>query len=113
MNSKDPCRLICLAAALVITSVGPIFASNQGHAKHTGNITKKQAELIALDKVRGGTLRSAELQVANGTHFWAVYVLKRNSKNAKEVRVDATTGKILGVQTEKPEDQAEEPPKSH
>jgi len=27
--------------------------------------------------------------------------------------VDATTGKILNVQTEKPEDQAEEPAKTH
>lgn len=113
MNSKDFCRLICLAVALLIASVGPIFASSQGHAKHTGNITKRQAEQIALNKVRGGTLRSAELQVANGTHFWAVYVVKGDSKNAKEVSVDATTGKILGVQTEKPEDQAEEPPKTH
>jgi len=33
--------------------------------------------------------------------------------NAKEVHIDATSGKILAVQTEKPEDQAEEPAKTH
>ena len=104
---------MCLAVALVVTSAVPIFAANQSHAKHTGNVSKRQAEQIALNKIRGGTLRSAELQSANGSRFWAVYVVKGDSKNAKEVRVDATTGKILGVQTEKPEDQAEEPPKSH
>jgi hypothetical protein len=38
---------------------------------------------------------------------------KPGSKNAKEVRVDAATGKIFNVQTEKPEDQAEEPAKTH
>ena len=113
MNSKYTCRFLCSAATLLIASAAPIFASDQGHAKHTGTITKRQAEQIALNKIRGGTLRSAELQVANGSRFWAVYVVKRDSKNAKEVRVDATSGKILGVQTEKPGDQAEEPPKTH
>jgi hypothetical protein len=111
MNLKPFSRFMCLAVALVITSAAPIFAADQSHAKHTGNISKRQAEKIALNKIRGGTLRSAELQVANGSRFWAVYVVKGDSKNAKEVRVDAKTGKILGVQTEKPEDQAEEPPK--
>jgi len=33
--------------------------------------------------------------------------------NAKAIRVDATNGQILAVQTERPEDQAEEPPKTH
>ena len=50
---------------------------------------------------------------ANGAKFWSVYVVKPASKNAKEVRVDAASGKILNVQTEKPEDQAEEPAKTH
>ena len=113
MNLKPFSRFICVAVALVITSAAPIFAADQSHAKHTGNITKRQAEQIALNKIRGGTLRSAKLQVANGSRFWAVYVLKHDAKNAEEVRVDATTGKILGVQTEKPEDQAEEPPKKN
>jgi hypothetical protein len=111
MNLKPFSRFMCLAVALVVACAVPIFAANQSHARHTGNISKRQAEQIALNKIRGGTLRSAELQVTNGSRFWAVYVVKGDSKNAKEVRVDATTGKILGVQTEKPEDQAEEPPK--
>ena len=68
---------------------------------------------IALTKVPGGSVRSAELETARGQHFWSVYVAKPGSKNAKEVRVDATSGRILAVQTEKPEDQAEEPAKKH
>jgi hypothetical protein len=108
-NLKHSCRFVCLAVALAITSAAPIFASEQSHAKHTGNISKSQAERIALSKIRGGTIRSAELQVANGSGFWAVFV----AKSDKEVRIDATSGKILAVQTEKPEDQAEEPPKTH
>jgi hypothetical protein len=111
-NPKHPCRFFCLAVALAIVSAAPTFASEQSHAKHPGNIKKRQAEQIALSKVRGGTIRSAELQVANGSHFWAVFVAKPDKKNAKEVHIDPTSGKILAVQTEKPEDQAEERPKT-
>src|SRR5215472_18377807 len=112
-NSKHSCRFSRLAVALAIASAAPIFATEQGQAKHAGNIKKTQAEQIALSKIRGGTIRSAELQVANGSHFWAVFVAKPDKINAKEVHIDATSGKILAIQTEKPEDQAEEPPKAH
>jgi hypothetical protein len=109
-NPKHSRRFSRLAVALVIASAGPLFASEQIQAKHPGNIKKRQAEQIALSKVRGGAIRSAELQVANGSHFWAVFVAKPDKTNAKEVHIDATSGKILEVQTEKPADQAEEPP---
>jgi uncharacterized membrane protein YkoI len=102
--------LTILFAVLTTANVAPAFASDN-QSKH--HVTKKQAEQIALSKVRGGTIRTAELQTANGSRFWSVYVVKPGSKNAKEVRVDASTGKILNVQTEKPEDQAEEPAKTH
>ena len=111
-NPKHFCRVSSLAVALAIASAAPIFAPEQSQAKHAGNIKERQAEQIALSKIRGGTIRSAELQVANGSHFWAVFVAKPDKKNAKEVHIDATSGKILAVQTEKPEDQAEEPPKT-
>ena len=74
---------------------------------------KLGAERIALAKVPGGSIRSAELETARGQRFWSVYIAKPGSKNAKEIRVDATSGQILAVQTERPEDQAEEPPKTH
>jgi hypothetical protein len=109
-NPKHSCCVSYLAVALAIASAAPIFATEQGQAKHAGNIKKSQAEQIALNKIRGGTIRSAELQVANGSHFWAVFVAKPDRINAKEVHIDATSGKILAVQTERPEDQAEEPP---
>ena len=111
-NPKHFCRVSSLAVALAIASAAPIFATEQSQAKYAGNIKKRQAEQIALSKIRGGTIRSAELQVANGSHFWAVFVAKPDKINAKEVHIDATSGKILAVQTEKPEDQAEEPPKT-
>ena len=112
-NPRHFYRTTSLAVALAITSAAPIFAPEQSQTKHAGNIKERQAEQIALSKIRGGTIRSAELQVANGSHFWAVFVAKPDKKDAKEVYIDATSGRILAVQTEKPEDQAEEPAKTH
>jgi hypothetical protein len=112
-NPKHFCRVSSLAVALAIASAAPIFATEQSQAKYAGSIKKRQAEQIALSKIRGGTIRSAELQVASGSHFWAVFVAKPDKIDAKEVHIDAASGKILAVQTEKPEDQAEEPPKTH
>jgi hypothetical protein len=105
-------RCFPIFAAISLTvCLTPVYASDNNQSKH--HVTKRQAERIALGKVHGGTVRTAELQTANGKRFWSVYVQKPGSKNAKEVRVDATTGTILNVQTEKPEDQAEEPAKTH
>jgi uncharacterized membrane protein YkoI len=105
--------LTMLVAALTTLNVASVMASNSLQPKHHKIVTKKQAEQIALGKIHGGTIRTAELQTARGSRFWSVYVMKPGSKNAKEVRVDATTGEILNVQTEGPEDQAEEPVKTH
>ena len=111
-NLKHSCRFYCLAVALAIASAAPLIASEQRQAKRAGNIKKSQAEQIALSKIRGGAIRSAELEVANDEHFWAVFVAKPDKENAKEVHIDATSGKILEVQTEEPADQAEEPAKT-
>lgn len=105
--------LTMLVAALATLNVAPAMASDSHQSKHHRIVTKRQAEQVALNKIHGGTIRTAELQTARGSRFWSVYVMKPGSKNAKEVRVDATTGEILNVQTERPEDQAEEPPKTH
>ena len=102
--------ILIVASAVMIAM--PAAATDKTRIKH-GRVTKRQAEQIALAKIQGGRIRTAELQSANGSRFWSVYVVKPGSKNAKEVRVDAVSGKILNVQTEKPEDQAEEPAKTN
>jgi hypothetical protein len=89
------------------------YSKRQNQAKHSSKITKARAEQIALTKVPRGSIRSAELETVQGHRFWSVYIAKPGSKNAKEIRVDSTSGQILAVQTERPEDQAEEPPKTH
>jgi uncharacterized membrane protein YkoI len=109
MKAKNFVRSGILITALAASLISTGVASEKTTGKHL--ITKAQAERTALEKVRGGTIRSAELATAQGRQFWSVYVAKPGSKNAKEIRVDAVTGQIFAVQTERPGDQAEEPPK--
>jgi hypothetical protein len=113
MKPKDFLRSVILIAVLSAFGISSGVASDKDEAKHSSKITKTRAERIALTKVPGGRIRSAELETARGQRFWSVYIAKPGSKNAKEIRVDAASGKILAVQTERPEDQAEEPPKTH
>jgi hypothetical protein len=112
MKLKDFLRSVILIVALSAFGISSGVASDKNEAKHSSKITKARAERIALTKVPGGSIRSAELETARGRRFWSVYIAKPGSKNAKEIRVDATSGQILAVQTERPEDQAEEPPKT-
>jgi hypothetical protein len=113
MKPKDFLRSVILIVALSAFGISSGVASDKNEAKHSSKITKARAERIALTKVPGGSIRSAELETARGQRFWAVFIAKPGSKNAKEIRVDATSGQILAVQTERPGDQAEEPPKNH
>jgi hypothetical protein len=107
MKPKDFLRSVILIIALSAFGISSGVTSDKNEAKHPSKITKAKAERIALTKVPGGSIRSAELETARGRRFWSVYIAKPGSKNA------ATSGQILAVQTERPEDQAEEPLKTH
>ena len=113
MTLKDFLRSVILIIALSAFGISSGVTSDTNEAKQSSKITKAKAERIALTKVPGGSIRSAELETARGRRFWSVYIAKPGSKNVKEIRVDATSGQILAVQTERPGDQAEEPPKNH
>jgi hypothetical protein len=113
MKPNDFHRSVILIVTLSAFGISSGVASDKNDAKHPAKITKVTGERIAVTKVPGGRIRSAELEIARGQPFWSVYIAKTGSKNAKEIRVDAASGKILAVQTERPEDQAEEPPKTH
>jgi uncharacterized membrane protein YkoI len=111
MKLKDFLHSTILIVALSAFGISSGVA-DKNEAKHSSKITKARAEPIALTKVPDGRIHSAELETVRGRRFWSVYIAKPGSKNAKEIRVDAKSGRILAVQTERPEDQAEEPPKT-
>jgi hypothetical protein len=112
MKPKNFLRSVILIVALSTFGICSGVASDGNEAKHSSKITKARAERIALTKVPGGSIRSAELETEQGRRFWSVYIAKPGSKTAKEIHVDATSGQILAVQKERPADQAEEPLKT-
>ena len=71
-------------------------------------VTKHQAKKIALTRVKGGTIKSAELEKENGALIWSFDVAQPGKKDLTEVWVDATTGKIIVVNIETPTDEKNE-----
>ena len=71
-------------------------------------VTKHQAKRIALARVKGGTIKSAELEKENGVLVWSFDVGQPGKKDVSEVWVDATTGKITKVDVETPITQKKE-----
>ena len=74
------------------------------HAK----ISKEAAQASALAKVPGGTVKDGELEKEKGKWIWSFDIAVPDSKDIKEVAVDAMTGEVLEVVTETPADQAKE-----
>jgi uncharacterized membrane protein YkoI len=102
-------RILTVGFALALGVLGAAQAQpSQAHLMKEANVTKSQAEKIALAKVPGGIIKSAELERERGILIWSFDIAKAGAKNITEVQVDAKTGKIASVQTETPKDQAKE-----
>ncbi|HEV2696306.1 MAG TPA: PepSY domain-containing protein [Verrucomicrobiae bacterium] len=71
-------------------------------------ISKDAAQASALAKVPGGTVKEGELEKEKGKLIWSFDISTPDSKDIKEVAVDAITGDVVSVDTETPEDQAKE-----
>jgi uncharacterized membrane protein YkoI len=86
------------------TTEKPESAELQAQAK----ISQEQAQQTALAKVPNSTVKAAELEMENGRLQWSFDLTLPDSKDIKEVDVDARTGEVIGVDTETPADQAKE-----
>lgn len=71
-------------------------------------VTKAEAEKAALAKVSGGTVKESELENEGGKLIWSVDISVPDSKEIKEVAVNAITGEAGAVETESEADQAKE-----
>jgi len=71
-------------------------------------VSKETAQAAALAKVPGGTIKEGELEKEKGKLIWSFDIAVPDSKDIKEVAVDAMTGDVIAVETESPEDQAKE-----
>ncbi|MDR3456159.1 MAG: PepSY domain-containing protein [Verrucomicrobiae bacterium] len=87
---------------------GEAKEASQAELLSQAKISKETAQASALAKVPGGTVKDAELEKEKGKLIWSFDVAIPDSKDIKEVAVDATTGDVIAVDTESPEDQAKE-----
>jgi hypothetical protein len=71
-------------------------------------VSKETAQAAALAKVPGGTVKEGELEKEKGKLIWSFDISTPDSKDIKEVAVDAMTGEVIAVDTESPADQAKE-----
>jgi hypothetical protein len=72
-------------------------------------VSKETAQQTALTKVPNGAIKEGELEMEKGKLIWSFCFTIPDSKDIKEVNVDAVTGDVVGgVETETPEIQAKE-----
>ncbi len=101
-----------LVAALLLAGLttSSLFAAGETDAQllAQAKISKTQAEHIAMAKVPGAKIQSAEIENEHNALVWSFDMVKTGSKDVTEVLVNAKTGKIVEVTTETPNDQAKE-----
>jgi uncharacterized membrane protein YkoI len=79
-------------------------AALEGQAK----ISKADAQQTALQQVPNGTVKEAEIEKEHGKLIWSFDIAVPDSKNIKEVAVDALTGQVVSIETETAEHEAAE-----
>jgi uncharacterized membrane protein YkoI len=71
-------------------------------------VSKTDAERIALTRAPGGTVRESELEKEHGKLAWSFDIATPGTNAIAEVQVDATTGQVISVEEETPEQQRTE-----
>src|SRR5260370_23993747 len=100
--------IIAVALAASWTPFNLWAQQSEAELLKQARVTKHEAKRIALARVKGGTLKSAELEKENGVLIWSFDVAQPGKKDVTEVWVDATTGKITAVDVETPLTQKKE-----
>jgi peptidase YpeB-like protein len=77
--------------ALTASSIPFNLSAEQSEAEllKQARITKHQAKKIALARVKGGTIKSAELEKEKGVLIWSFDIAQPGKKDATEVRQQA------------------------
>ena len=99
-----PIKGLIIALALAVSCLPSNLWAQQSGAEllNQARVTKHQAKLIALARVKGGTIKCAKLEKENGVLIWSVDVAQPGKKDLTDVWVDATTAKITAVNVETP-----------
>ena len=102
MNKSYFAGTVALAAVLAVGAMGNAVA------QEATTISQANAEHIALAKVPGGKIKSAELEHEKGAQVWSFDISRPGSRDITEILVNAKTGQIVDISTETPSQQQEE-----
>lgn len=80
----------------------------QARLQSEAKVARADAQATALAKVPGGTIKEAELEKEKGRLIWSFDISQPGTTDIKEVNVDAMTGEVVNVETEKAEKEAKE-----
>ncbi len=102
--------IVCsaLAASLLVGCVCERGEHHDKQAKQAklmaeAKVSKDDAQKTAQAKVPNGTVKESELEKEKGKLIWSFDFTIPDSKDIKEVNVDAVTGDVVGdVETETP-----------
>jgi uncharacterized membrane protein YkoI len=81
---------------------------DQAQLNAQAKVSQTEAQQIALAKVPNGTIKEGELEKEHGKLIWSFDISTPDSKDIKEVNVDAITGAVVSVDTETPKQEAKE-----
>jgi uncharacterized membrane protein YkoI len=107
MSSQTIAKILFLAAGLTGVALADSPASDAA-APAKAKISRAAAERTALAQVPHGKVQSAELEREHGRLIWSFDIALADSRDIKEVQVDANSGAVVAVETETPEQQADE-----
>lgn len=97
-----------ISSFLTVSMVAGLFTACQSNLKSQAKISETEARQIAMSQVPNGTIKEGELEKEKGHLIWSFDMAIPDSKDIKEVNIDAITGKVLAVDTENPAAQAKE-----
>ena len=108
MIPKRALRFTSILGAICALTLTKFASAAESEAQLKAEARVTQAQMTALRKAQGGTIKSVEIEREHGHLVWSFDISMPHSKNITEILVDAMTGKILTTQIESPADQARE-----
>jgi uncharacterized membrane protein YkoI len=76
-------------------------------------VGRKEAEVTALSRAPGGSVKEAELEREDGQLVWSFDIVLPGTTDITEVLVDAMTGAVVSVETETAADEQKEASSEH
>jgi hypothetical protein len=105
-------QMICSVAAIATLALGLTGCvteeKREAKLQTEAKVSRADAEKTALAKVPGGTIKEGELEKEKGKLIWSFDISVPDSKDIKEVQVNAITGEVVSVETETASAEAKE-----